>query len=257
MKISKNVLQKMLSCYVVVLFLVSSGFTKINDIETAIIVKDFKAAKSLAEDFLAKNPVHPDAAKAKYYLGLSELGLVQYDEARIAFNQVLEVNPSKSLYDKAWIGIIDSLGMEGKFEEDLAQAEKFLKDRPDSEFLSVIYLKIGRANLKLSRWGKAEEYLKKVINEFPKTFEAHTARQLLAEKRFFSIQVGSFLDQARAIALVEELKNKNEYAYLVETQDHEGRAFYRVRVGQLKSIDEAHEMRQRLSEQGYPAHIYP
>jgi len=257
MKIPAHPLRKILTLYVVVLILVSSGFTKINDIETAIIEKDFKTAKNLAEDFVANNPTSSDSAKAKYYLGISELGLVQYDAARTAFNQVLELNPSDSLYDKAWLGIIDSLGMEEKFEEDLAQAEKFLKERPHSEFLSVIYLKIGRANLKLSRWGNAEEYLKKLIHDFPKTFEAHTARQLLAEKRYFSIQVGSFLDQTRAIALVDELKSKGEYSYLVETQDHDGRAFYRVRVGQLKTIDEAHDMRKRLSEQGYPAHIYP
>lgn len=257
MKIFMHVPRKLSALSVLLIFLVFSGFTKMNDIETAIIEKDFKTAKNLAEEFVSQNPSSLDAAKAKYYLGLSELGLVQYESARTAFNQVLELNPSASLYDKAWLGIIDSFGMEEKFEDDLVQAERFLKERPHSEFLSVIYLKIGRANLKLSRWSKAEDYLKKLIHEFPKSFEAHTARQLLSEKRFFAIQVGSFLDRERAIALVEELNNKGEYGYLVETQDHEGRAFYRVRVGQLKTLDEAHDMRQRLSEQGYPTHIYP
>ena len=233
------------------------GFASLSDIETAIIEKDFKTAKFLAQSFIEKNPASPETNQVKYYLGISELGLSHYLEARRSFQQVMEFSVTDNLYEKAWLGIIDALGMEQNFEEDRKQSEQFLKKRPDSEFLSIIYLKLGRANLKLAQWSRAQKYLKKVIAEFPHSYEAHTARQLLAEKRYFAIQVGSFLDQDRAIAMVEELRNQGEYAYILETQDHQDRIFYRVRVGQLRSLREANRMQERLSNRGYPTHIYP
>ncbi len=233
------------------------GFTSQSDIEMAIMNKDFQAAKILSESFIKENPSSPQMTQVYYYLGISELGLSHYKEARSEFGRVLHSSPTDNLYDKAWLGIIDSLGMERNFEEALSQAQEFLAKRPNSEFLSVIYLKLARANFKLSNWDRAYRYLKKIIHDFPKSFEAHTAGQLLHEKRYFAIQVGSFLDRSRAMTLAEELKNKGEYAYLVETQDKEGRVFYRVRVGQLKSLDEANRMQEHLSNQGYPTHIYP
>ena len=233
------------------------GFTKLNDIETAIMEKDFKAGRDLAEDFIKANPSASEINKAKYYLGVSELGLSQYSEARALFKQVLQANPSENLRDKAWLGVIDSLGMEEKFVESLAEAENFLKERPHSEFLSVIYLKLGRSNLKLSRWDKAQEYLQKLIHDLPNSFEAYIARQLLEEKRYFAIQVGSFHDQSRASGLVDELKKKGEYSYLVETKGQDGQSLFRVRVGQFTSLDDARQMRRHLSHEGYPTHIYP
>ncbi len=238
-------------------FCLFCGFTAQSDIETAIMNKNFEAAKTLAESFIAENPSSPQIAQVRYYLGISQLGLAHYEQARSEFEGVLHSASSDNLYDKAWLGIIDSLGMQRNFEEDLRQSEQFLSKRPHSEFLSVIYLKLGRANLKLSRWDKAQGYLKKIIRDFPKSLEAHTARQLLEEKRYFAIQVGSFLDQSKALALADDLKKKGEYAYLVETTDRDGRVFYRVRVGQLKSLNEANRMQEHLSKQGYPTHIYP
>ncbi len=247
----------LLSVFLLLSFCLLCGFTAQSDIETAIMNKDFEKAKTLAESFIAENPASPQIAQVRYFLGISQLGLAHYQQARSEFENVLHSSPTDNLYDKASLGIIDSLGMEQNFEEDLRQSQQFLSKRPHSEFLSVIYLKLARANFKLSRWDKAQGYLKKIIRDFPKSFEAHSARQLLEEKRYFAIQVGSFLDQSRAMALADELKKKGEYAYLVETQDNEGRVFYRVRVGELKSLNEANRMQEHLSNQGYPTHIYP
>ncbi len=245
------------SVLMILAIFVCCGFTKINDIETAILEKDFKKAQDLAENFVKHNPKSPDLNQARYYLGVSDLGLLQYEEARKAFKTVLNGGASESLYDKAWLGVLDSLGMQERFDEALAGAEKFLVERPQSELVSIVYLKLGRTNLKLSHWDKAQTYLQKVIHDFPNSFEANTARQLLEEQRYFAIQVGSFKDQQHALVLVDELKKKGEYAYLVETKDNEGRPLYRVRVGQLTTLDEAHQMRQHLSSQGYATHIYP
>lgn len=237
--------------------LVFCGATNVSDIETAIIEKDFKKSRELAESFIKKNSNSGELNQIRYYLGVSELGLMHYEEARNIFKGIMASRPTETLYDRAWLGVIDSYGLEERFEDALTQAQKFLKERPRSEFLSVIYLKLGRANLKLSHWEVAQQYLQRLIKEFPNSFEAHTAKQLLEEKRYFSIQVGSFLEQQRAASLVEELNSKGEYAYMVETTDKEGHPFYRVRVGQFTELKEAHQMREHLSQQGYPTHIFP
>lgn len=237
--------------------LVLCGFASINDIESAIIQKDYKNAKILAEDFLAQNPAGTPADQVRYYLGISLLGLGEYPKAQSVFEDVMHKSSSDALYEKAWVGMIDSLGLQRNFEEALRQEEQFLIKRPHSDFLSVIYLKLGRSNLKLSRRDKAREYLQILLRDFSQSPEAHIGRQLLKEKRYFSVQVGAFIERERAMALMNELKTKGEYSYIVQTEDREGRTFYRVRVGQLASLDEANQAQDRLSQAGYPTNIYP
>ncbi|NTV29311.1 MAG: SPOR domain-containing protein, partial [Candidatus Omnitrophica bacterium] len=57
--------------------------------------------------------------------------------------------------------------------------------------------------------------------------------------------------------LVEELGRRNEYAYMVETKGAGGKPMYRVRVGQLSTLNDARELEAKLSGLGYPTLIYP
>ena len=107
------------------------------------------------------------------------------------------------------------------------------------------------------RWEDANEYLNKIINEFPKSPEAPVAKQLLEEKQYFAVQVGSFLDKGRAITLIDDLKGSGQYAYVVETTASDGQKYYRVRVGQMSSLKDAEDLKKRLDKLGYPTLIYP
>ena len=86
--------------------------------------------------------------------------------------------------------------------------------------------------------------------------EAPIAQNLLEEKEFFTVQVGSFLDDNKAIQLVEDLKAKGQYVYMVETTS-QGKKFYRVRVGQMTSLSDAQTLEAKLVQSGYPTLIYP
>ena len=57
--------------------------------------------------------------------------------------------------------------------------------------------------------------------------------------------------------MVDQLKSKGQYAYVVETQSAQDNKFYRVRVGQMTSLSEAKDLEIKLSGQGYPTLIYP
>jgi len=128
---------------------------------------------------------------------------------------------------------------------------------PKSEYLGLIYLKLATGYLKIARWQKAKQYLHQLIKEFPGSFEAHRAKQLLAEKQYYAVQVGAFLNRNHADKLVSELSRRGEYAYIIEMVDRQGRKFYRVRVGKLALLDEAEKLKSKLTGLGYPTHIFP
>lgn len=229
----------------------------VSDIETAVMDKDYEEARLLSAKLL-HGPMEPaERIQVQYYLGLSYLRLGQNVQARKAFQMVMRETPNTDLYDKAALGVVESLAMAGFHKDALAEANSLLRRHPDSPSKSLIYLRIARANLKLMQWQKAREYLQKVIDEFPQSFEAPLAKALMDEKEFFAVQVGSFLDKGKAVTLVEELKDKDQYAYIVETISPHGKVFYRVRVGQVASLQDAQALETQLSHLGYPTLIYP
>ena len=235
------------------------GFSDVSlqDIETAIIKQDYEQAKKIAAQLLSFELKADERGEILYYLGLCDLRIGQYAQARKTFTKLTKKKIDGTLADKAYLGLFDGYYGEGHYEQARRVAKRLLKVSPESEFLSLIYLKLARVNLKLTQWSQAREYLKKITAQFPDSLEAHVAKQLLNEKQYFAVQVGAFIDRKRAESLSVELQQKGEYAYIVETVDQKGRIFYRVRVGQLALLDEARKLKLKLFEEGYPTEIYP
>ena len=227
------------------------------DLETAIMEQDYQKAQQLASDYLSHASDPAEINEARYYLGLSQLYQTQFTEAKASFQQILNGNPDERMRDKAALGVIDAFYMNGEYEDALREAQGLIQKSPNSALMSLIDLKIARANLRLTNWAEARQYLEKIIAEFPESFESHIARQLLEEQQYFAVQVGSFLDRQRAESLMAELQKGGEYTYIVETADRDGNIFYRVRVGQLSNLNEAEELKKKLSKVGYPTRIYP
>lgn len=237
----------------------SYGFSQssLKDIETAIIHQDYHQAEKMAGQVLSSEADTYQENEARYYLGLCSLRLGKQEKARQIFTDLIDRNPEVVLRDKAYLGLFEGYYIDGDYEQALLIAERLFKVSPQSEFLSLVYLKLARANLKLARWDKAREYLTDITGQFPESLEAYAAKQLLNEKQYFAVQIGAFMDRERAEALTLELQEKGEYAYIVETVDRQNRKFFRVRVGQLALLDEAQKLKLKLSQSGYPAQIYP
>jgi tetratricopeptide (TPR) repeat protein len=226
-------------------------------IEAAVMNKNYAQARDLASQIIkdSKDPVQ--RTEAQYYYGLAQLRLGKFDDARGAFQSVMDVHPSQDAYDKAALGLIEGYYMEGFYTDALDAAKDLFQKSPHSSFLSLIYLKIAGADLKLMRWEDADDFLNKIISQFPQSPEAPVAKQLLEEKQYFAVQVGSFLDKSRALALINDLKGNGQYAYVVETSPA-GQTYYRVRVGQMSSLKEAESLKKRLDKLlGYSTLIYP
>ena len=238
-------------------FLMGLSPLALKDIETAIIERNYPQVENLVQAFIAQNPGKDESDAAQYYLGLSLLYLSKYSQARDIFAQLIEYKPQQRLKDKASIAVIDSYYMQEHYRDAVERAYALLKASPQSEFESLVYLKLARANLRLAQWDEAQKYLKKIIGGFPDSLEAHVAKQLLEEKQNFSVQIGAFLERERAEQAAERIKGKDEYAYIVETVDSSGRKFYRVRVGQLSLLKDAKELKKKLADLGYPSEVYP
>ena len=228
----------------------------IQDVEVALMEKRFDDARHLAYNFISQTQDKTLKAQAQYYLGVAQLKLGSYAYARKVFKDLIFSHPSKALEEKATIGLIDGLYLDEQYKEALTQSESLLSKSTHSDYLSLIYLKTARANLKLAKWQKAKGMLERIAREFPNSPEAVSAEQLLNEKQFFTVQVGSYKDEKAAQKLIEELKAKGEYAYIVEASK-EGQKVYRVRVGQLAALNDAKALESKLSGLGYPTLIYP
>ncbi len=247
----------LLLCFVMMGSAVIQAYASLPDIEAAVMNKNYAQARELASQVLKDSNDPAQRTEAQYYYGLAQLRLGQYADARSAFQAVMDTHPSQDTYDKAALSLTEGFYMAGLYTDALDTANQLYKQSPHSSFLSLIYFKIAGADLKLMRWEDAHEYLNKIINEFPQSPEAPIAKQLLGEKQYFAVQVGSFLDKGRALTLIDDLKGSGQYAYVVETTAPDGQVYYRVRVGQMSSLNDAEDLKKRLDKLGYPTLIYP
>jgi len=244
-------------CFVFIVASVVHAYAALPDIEAAVMNKDYAQARELASKIISNSNDPSQRVEAQYYYGLAQLRLGQYVDARKAFQAVLDTHPAQDTYDKVALSLTEGFYMDGLFTDALEVANGLYKKSPHSSFLSLIYFKIAGADLKLMRWEDAHTFLNKIITEFPQSPEAPIARQLLDEKQYFAVQVGSFLDKGRALTLIDDLKGSGQYAYVVESAGSDGQTYYRVRVGQMSSLNDAEDLKKRLDKLGYPTLIYP
>jgi len=239
---------------------VCSGFSKDGrtiGLERMIIQRDFAQAVVTAENLLGQELSEREELKVKYFLAVSLLQLKRFEPAQKLFQEISK-NKKVQLYrDKAYLGLLNTYYFQDDYNEALKVGRKLIKRNQGSDILSLIYLNYARINLRLANWDEAHLYLKKIIQDHPQSLEVPSARQLLEEKQYFAVQVGSFMERKRAEKLVQELKTKDEYAYIIETLSRSNKIFFRVRVGQLSVLDEAKMLKTKLAQQGYPTKIYP
>ena len=79
-------------------------------------------------------------------------------------------------------------------------------------------------------------------------------------QRYFGFADGGWSDdknKGRALTLIDDLKGTGQYAYVIETAGPDGQTYYRVRVGQMSSLNDAEDLKKRLDKLGYPTLIYP
>lgn len=79
--------------------------------------------------------------------------------------------------------------------------------------------------------------------------EQRTEKKEKAEKGYFSLQVCSFQNRAKAEKIAKKLREKGFPAYIVRRDLGEKGVWFRVRIGEFKSSKEAEEVRQKISQE--------
>lgn len=226
-------------------------------IDTALQRQDLARANALIDRFLREVPDRQLQREARYYRGLAFLYENQPDAAQDIFSDLLAEQPYGALAERVRLSQVDALFMGGNYAQALVESERVWQDYPESNFQHVNLLNMARAELRLAQWMDARRDLERLVDEFPGTREAETAQQLLQERQYYSVQVGSFLDRERAEEQVARLTDQGEQAYILDVVDHSGLTFYRVRLGRFPQLEEAQILKARLTALGYPARIYP
>lgn len=238
-------------------FSASAAREDMSTLQAALMSRDYVRVGEIVRQLLKERPSAEQESVLRYYSGLSALRLGRYAEAENVFRRLEASRLREDLSDQVTAGLIDALYLQGFYEKALQESGRVLARRKDSAMASAFCLKAARANLKLARWVKAGELLRRVAEEYPLSFESDVARQLLEEQQYFTVQVGSFADKALAQHLVNELTRRQEYAFIVESRASDGRTNFRVRVGRLSNLRDAVTLEAKLAGLGYPTLIYP
>ena len=88
--------------------------------------RDYVHAQKLAEEVLANQPQNPEAYKAQYYVGLSQLRQAKYNEALESFNKIKNEKLGAQLRERVYLGLFDAYYLlEGYQEADATLQELF------------------------------------------------------------------------------------------------------------------------------------
>ena len=192
--------------------------TEIQNIYEAYLKEDFSGAEALCVRALEKGKSGVETDEVRYLQALCLLKMRRSDEARSILGSITA--SASPLKDQAALSFADSFTVDGDGKRADVEYRRFLSEYGDTDMAAY-----ARSRLTPSGAGSA------------------------AEKGFFSVQVGSFSNESNARSLIERLVGTRYDAYL---ENHHADSLYRVRVGRLRSGEEARALEARLKKEGYP-----
>ncbi|MBN1872368.1 MAG: tetratricopeptide repeat protein [Candidatus Omnitrophica bacterium] len=195
-------------------------------------------------------------SELQHLMGRALLKMGRFDEARNRFSTVVNHSDNEELLDNAYIGLADSYFLEGNYKTAVDYYEKILRYFPDSQYLHIVYYRLGECYSALGDDTKAQENFNRLTKAYPYSLEANLLSGGSFDFLTYSVQVASFGKWKNAQRLSEELKKQGFDATIHTTLLGEER-FYRVRVGQYNNFNDAEDMALRLKNAGYDVKIYP
>ena len=165
-----------------------------------------------------------------YFLGLSYLKVENYLRASDVFEILCNEFKQSRFLQRGRLGMADSYYLRNDFSRAEREYTTLLTDYPDSVYRPLVHQRLAQLYL---RRGDAQQ------------------------TEFFSVQVGSFSQKANAENLRQKLKQQGYSVYIEEAAGVDAAAMYRVKIGKLKSREEASKLKETLSGDGYPTKICP
>ena len=229
----------------------------ITKVKTYFLSGDYKAAIIEGEKTIAGAKQDTTNLDELYYiLGVSYLKDNNLLRASDIFEIILSELGKSDYKERAKIGLADVDYLRGNYEAAVASYKDILNQNPKSDFKSILLYKISQCDLQKGNTAEAKEYLSKLKEEFPLSFESMLEDQQVTGDLFYTVQVGAFSSKQNAQNLTQLLKEKGFDAYVEKTDQHE-KVNYRVRVGKFPQRSLAVDVEKKLSSEGYPTKIFP
>jgi tetratricopeptide (TPR) repeat protein len=195
-------------------------------------------------------------SEANYLAGTSYVNLFDFLTAKKNFKTVVEKYKGASYYEDAYLGWGDVEFLQENYAQALQVYEDFLKSNPSKRRLATLYFRLSEIYLKKGDKGSSDKYLKKLREEFPRTFEARDAGRLADKDIFYTVQVGAFTNYDNAEKFIAELTAKGHKVYSVLCM-LSGKKLCRIRIGKFKTEQEAEVEKRKLEKDGYYAKVFP
>ncbi len=218
---------------------------------------DYPSAIQDCQGIVQTGLKNTDTAEAYYLMGLSYLKINEPAKAASSFQDGLSQNPDEELKEKIDLAVGETYFLDNQIQPAYEQFKKILSSNPKTSFAPTLYFHLANCGLKLGLWDDARSYLNKINQEYPLSLEAPFATDILKNGEFyFTIQIGSFINEKNARELYENLKSKGYDAYLSQFE-RGGSVYHRVRVGKFNLPNEVLAEEEKLKNDGFPTHLWP
>jgi len=230
----------------------------LDKMKARFLSSDYKQAIIEGEKAIAGIEHSTDGLDELYYLlGLSYLKDGNYLRASDISEIILREFKGSRFKEDALLALGDTYFLRGDYQNANAQYRKVIDGNPSSKLRFTAYYRISQCALKTGDTQQAKEYLSRLKEEAPESFEFISNKDLDTScDIYYTVQVGSFSSSTNAQNFMQKLIQNGYPAYLEEakTQDN---VTYRVRIGKFKLRQETQELENKLTQEGYPTKIYP
>jgi tol-pal system protein YbgF len=120
--------------------------------------------------------------EALYQAAYSDVAAGRYNLARESFQTYLKHFPDTEVADNAQFWIGECNYVTGDFAGAIAELQKVVEGYPKSDKVPAALLKIGISYSRLKNTEEANKYYRMVVQKYPKSAEAGSARERLAQK---------------------------------------------------------------------------
>ena len=244
---------------VILIMTAGNGYClNIDKVKVYFLNGDYESAISDGEKVLANYATHPpDLDELYYILALSYLKEGNYLRASDIFEIIIREFKESRFLDESRLGLGDAYFLKGDYEKAQGYYTDLINANPRTKLKAALYYRLSEIALKKGNTQAAKEYLDKLKTDFSFSPEIKSDKDLAGlSDIYYAVQVGSFVNPSNARNLCNKLIAKGYDAYLEETVTASAKN-YRVRVGKLKLRQEATQLENKLSSEGYPTKIVP
>ena len=264
---AKNFLYLIFSfCFLFAIFNLGRGICNnsslnLDKLKVYFLEGDYKQSITEGEKLLAEEQNSANSDELYYILGLSYLKDGNYLRASDIFEIVLNEFKNSRFREEAELGLGDTYFLRGDITKAQGSYLDLIKENPNTKFKPQLYYRLSQIGFKNGFAEQGKQYLELLKKEYPSNIESALNKDLYAladsgSELFYTVQVGFFSNITNAENLKQRLIQNNYQVYLEEASSADKRS-YRVRVGKLRTRQEAIELENKLIQEGFPTKIFP